>query len=130
LTRFGDPGTGPATGGASERLGELAFGEGIADLHAEPVRGDRCVIVGVGFSNPVILLRAGVTGRLPIRPPTLSGQVAVVPAVLAVNGRDRSRTPRITACRIFAEVLGRRPAFDRPGCPDEPDQELLCYLER
>ena len=55
-------------------------------MHAEPVRGDRCVIVGVGFSNPVILLRAGVSGWLPPGP-------APRPSRLDVTRTERP-TPR------------------------------------
>jgi len=91
LPRIGDPGTCPAAGGASEHLGELAFGERIVGLHAEPVRGHRCVITGIGSGNPATMLRAGRGGRLPgrltRRPPALSGSIVVVLAVLlAVNG--------------------------------------------
>ena len=80
--RIGDPGTCPTAGDASEHLGELAFGERTASSHTEPVRSHSCVITGVGFENPVTMLPAGRGGRLP----TLSGLIAVVPAMpLAVN---------------------------------------------
>ena len=87
----GDPGTRPAAGGASEHLGELAFGERIAGLRAEPVRGHRCDIIGIGSGNLVTILHPGKSGRRPgrltRRPPALSGSIVVVLAVLlAVNG--------------------------------------------
>ena len=60
-------------------------------MHAEPVRGYRCDITGIGSGNPATILHPSKGGRLPgmltRRPPTLSGSVVVVPAVLlTING--------------------------------------------
>ena len=86
-----DPGACPAAGGAPEHLGELAFRERIAGLHAEQVRGHRCAIIGIGSVNPVTKLPAGrgslLLGRLILPSPILSARIAVAVAVLpAVNG--------------------------------------------
>jgi hypothetical protein len=63
-------------------------------LHAEPVRGHRRVIIGTGAGNPVTILRTCRGGRLIGRPPALSGQIDLVPAVLplstAVAGAERA----------------------------------------
>src|SRR5207302_1983005 len=96
----------------------LAFGERIASLHAEPVRGHRRAIIGTGSGNPVTMLRVDRDTR---RPPTLSGQIAVARAVLlAVNGCSWGGTRLTAARRIFAEVPCRWHGCRRPGDADEP----------
>jgi hypothetical protein len=55
----------PPVGCASEHLGQLAFGERIAGLGAEPVRGHRCVIDGAAVGYRMVMLPAGRDGRRP-----------------------------------------------------------------
>ena len=129
---FGDSGARPAAGGASEHLGQLAFRERIAGLGAQPVRGHRGVIDGVGFRYRLVRLPAGGDGRRPgdlsRRLPCLVWCVALAPAgELGAGGCGLSRTRCSAAGRGFAEVPGRRPVFCCPGRADEPDQELILW---
>ena len=116
----------PAAGCASEHLGELAFGERLAGLGAQPVRGHRGVIDGVGFRYRLVRLPAGGDrlrpGDLSCRLPRLVWCVGLAAAGELGGSRcGLGRTPCSAAGRGFAEMLGRRPVFYCPGCADEPD---------
>jgi hypothetical protein len=96
-------------------LASLRSESGLPAFRAEPVRGHGCVIIGIGFESPVTMLPAGRDGRLP----TLTGLIAVVPAVLlALNGCGWGGTRHIAARRRWL-------AFQRPGGADKPDQEFI-----
>lgn len=130
IAAFGDPGTSPAAGGASEHLGELAFGERIAGFYAEPVCSHRCVIVSVGFVASVTMPYVGSSGRLPrmltLRWPTPRGRITFASAVLAaVQGGDWGGVHHNAARRIFAAMVCRWVASQRRGSADEPDQEFV-----
>jgi len=125
----GDSGSRPAAGCASEHLGEPAFRERVAGLHAEPVGGHRRVIAGVGLKRLIVTLPAGGDGRLPGRGPRrLACRAALAPSgAIAVTGGGRDRMHRGTIGRTFAAVHRRRPACCRLGGADEPDQEFVLW---
>src|SRR6185437_14126652 len=130
LSCIGDPGSRPAAGCASEHLGEPAFRQRVAGLHAEPVRGHRRLIASAGPKRLIVTLSAGGDGRLPGAltrgPPRRAWRAALAPSgTLAVGGWGRDSTPRGTAGRTSAEVRCRRPAVCRPACADEPDQKFV-----
>src|SRR5271169_35977 len=116
----------PPAGCASEHLGQLAFGERITGLGAEPVRGHRSVIDGAAVRYRLVTLPAGRDGRRPgdlsRRLPCLVWCVALAPAgEPGAGGCGRGRTPCSAAGRGVAEVPGRWSVFCRPGYADEPD---------
>lgn len=95
-------------------------------MRAEPVRGDRCEITGIGFMRVVTMLRADKRGWLPRRPPVLSGRIAVGPVVLlGVNSYGCGGMRRGSVPRVFAALLRRWLVFRCPGGADEPDQEFI-----
>src|SRR5580693_2315132 len=104
----------------SEYLGQLAFGQRIAGLGAQPACGYRGVIDGASLTYHLVTLPAGGGGW---RPGDLSRGlpyrgwcVALAPAAeLGAGGCGRG----------VAEVPGRRPGFCRPRRADEPDQQLI-----
>ena len=65
LPCIGDSGSRPAAGCAPEHLGEPAFRQRVAGLHAEPVRGHRRVIDSAGLKHLIVTLPAGGRRRLP-----------------------------------------------------------------
>jgi len=70
LSAIGDSGPRPTPGCASEHLGEPAFRERVAGLHAEPIRGHRRVIDSVGLKHLIVTLPAdGDASGLTRRPP-------------------------------------------------------------
>jgi hypothetical protein len=91
LPGIGDPGPGPATGCAPEHLGEPAFRQRIAGLHAEPVRGHRRVIDSAGLNHLIVTPPAGGNRRRPggltRGPPRRARRAALAPrGALAVSG--------------------------------------------
>ena len=64
-SRIGHSGSRPAAGCASEHLGEPAFRQRVAGLHAEPVRSHCRVIDSAGLKHLIVTLPAGGNGRLP-----------------------------------------------------------------
>jgi len=111
LSCLGDPGSRPAAGCAPEHLGEPAFRQRVAGLHAEPVRGHRRVIAGAGPGRVSVTLPAGGDERLPGAltrgPPRRAWRAALAPSgTLAVGGWGRDRTRRSTVGRISAQVPG------------------------
>jgi len=59
LSCLGDPGPRPAARCAPEHLGEPAFRQRAAGLHAEPVRGHRRVIDSADLKRLIVTLPAG-----------------------------------------------------------------------
>jgi hypothetical protein len=98
-------------------MGQLAFGQRIAGLSAQPVRGHRGVIDGAGLRYRLVTLPAGGDSRRPGDPsrrlPSLLWYVAFAPAgELGASGCRRGRTRRSAEGRGVAEVPGRRPAYN------------------
>jgi len=88
LSCIGDSGSRPAAGCASEHLGEPAFRQRIAGLHAEPVRGHRRVIGSADLKRLIVTLPAGRDpGGSAAGPARRVWRVALVPSgALAVTG--------------------------------------------
>src|SRR6266567_278673 len=59
LPCIGDPGPRPAAGCAPEHLGEPAFRQRVAGLHAKPVRDHRRVIASAALKHLIVTLPAG-----------------------------------------------------------------------
>jgi len=55
----------PSGGMCAEHLGEPAFRQRVAGLHAEPVRGHRRVIDSAGLQHLIVTLPAGGRRRRP-----------------------------------------------------------------
>ncbi len=124
-----DSGARPTARCASEHLGQLTFGERIADSGAQPVRGHLGLIDDLGLRyrrSP-----CGWPGWSAARRP--EPQTAVPALVcrarpggeLGASGCGCGRTHRSAAGRGVAGRPGRRSVFYRPGRADEPDQELI-----